>query len=362
MTLRNINSVVAGLSPYKPGKPIEELSRELGLTDIVKLASNENPLGASEQVKTALVSAVDELARYPDGSGFALKKALSEKLKVEPHQITLGNGSNDVLDLIARATIESEAEGIISEHSFVVYGLSIKYAGGRTVVVPALNYGCDLQAMARAVTDKTRVIYIANPNNPTGTWVTNQELTSFLDSIPPSVWVVLDEAYFEYVDDPEYPQGLELQAKYPNLIVTRTFSKAYGLAALRVGYSISSSEFADVLNRVRQPFNVNSLALEAALSALGDQEFIRASVRVNDMGMAQIRSGLDKFNLKVIPSVGNFVSFDTGQSEIEVFNRLLSKGVIVRPIAEYGLPGFVRVTVGLESENARFLEALGEVL
>ena len=173
---------------------------------------------------------------------------------------------------------------------------------------------------------------------------------------------MLDEAYFEYVDDPEYPQGLELQAKYPNLIVTRTFSKAYGLAALRVGYSVSSSEFADVLNRVRQPFNVNSLALEAALSALGDQEFIRASVRVNDMGMAQIRSGLDKFNLKVIPSVGNFVSFDTGQSEIEVFNRLLSKGVIVRPIAEYGLPGFVRVTVGLEPENARFLEALGEVL
>ena len=216
--------------------------------------------------------------------------------------------------------------------------------------------------MARAVTDKTRVIYIANPNNPTGTWVTNQKLTRFLDSIPPSVWVVLDEAYFEYVDDPEYPQGLELQAKYPNLIVTRTFSKAYGLAALRVGYSVSSSEFADVLNRVRQPFNVNSLALEAALSALGDQEFIRASVRVNDMGMAQIRSGLDKFNLKVIPSVGNFVSFDTGQSEIEVFNRLLSKGVIVRPIAEYGLPGFVRVTVGLEPENARFLEALGEVL
>ena len=209
---------------------------------------------------------------------------------------------------------------------------------------------------------KRQVIYIANPNNPTGTWVTNQELTRFLDSIPPSVWVVLDEAYFEYVDDPEYPQGLELQAKYPNLIVTRTFSKAYGLAALRVGYSVSSSEFADVLNRVRQPFNVNSLALEAALSALGDQEFIRASVRVNDMGMAQIRSGLDKLNLKVIPSVGNFVSFDTGQSEIEVFNRLLSKGVIVRPIAEYGLPGFVRVTVGLEAENARFLEALGEVL
>jgi Histidinol-phosphate/aromatic aminotransferase and cobyric acid decarboxylase len=173
---------------------------------------------------------------------------------------------------------------------------------------------------------------------------------------------VLDEAYFEYVDDSQYPQGLELQAKYPNLIVTRTFSKAYGLAALRVGYSVSSAEFADVLNRVRQPFNVNSLALEAALSALGDQEFIRASVRVNEIGMAQICSGLDKLNLKVIPSVGNFVSFDTGQSEIDIFNRLLSKGVIVRPIAEYGLPGFVRVTVGLEPENARFLEALGEVL
>tara|TARA_B100001029_G_scaffold169732_1_gene164912 strand:- start:239 stop:1327 length:1089 start_codon:yes stop_codon:yes gene_type:complete len=362
MTLRNINSIVASLSPYKPGKPIEELSRELGLTDIVKLASNENPLGASVQVKAALVSAVDELTRYPDGSGFALKKALAEKLGVELHQITLGNGSNDVLDLIARATIESDSEGIISEHSFVVYGLSIKYAGGRTVVVPALNYGCDLRAMSLAVTDKTRVIYIANPNNPTGTWVTNQELTRFLDSVPSSVWVVLDEAYFEYVADSEYPHGLKLQAKYPNLIVTRTFSKAYGLAALRVGYSVSSAEFADVLNRVRQPFNVNSLALEGAMAALGDQEFIQTSVRANEIGMAQIYTGLDKLGLKVIPSVGNFVSFDTGQSEIEVFNRLLSKGVIVRPIAEYGLPGFVRVTVGLEPENARFLEALGEVL
>ena len=362
MTLRNINSIVASLSPYKPGKPIEELSRELGLTDIVKLASNENPLGASGRVKATLALAVEELARYPDGSGFALKKALSEKLKVEPHQITLGNGSNDVLDLIARATIDSEAEGIISEHSFVVYGLSIKCAGGRTVIVPASNYGCDLQAMAQAVTDKTRVIYIANPNNPTGTWVTNQELNRFLDSVPSRVWVVLDEAYFEYVDDPEYPHGLELLTKYSNLIVTRTFSKAYGLAALRVGYSVSSPEFANVLNRVRQPFNVNSVALVAALSALGDQEFIENSVRANERGMAQISSGLDKLNLQVIPSGGNFVTFDTGGSDTEIFNRLLSKGVIIRPIAEYGLPGFVRVTVGLEPENARFLEALGEVL
>ena len=362
MTIRNINSVIAGLSPYKPGKLIEELSRELGLTDIVKLASNENPFGASRKVKEALVSAVDELTRYPDGSGFALKRALSEKLKVESSQITLGNGSNDVLDLIARATMESDSEGIISEHSFVVYGLAIKCAGGRAVVVPALNYGCDLQAMSLAVTDKTRVIYIANPNNPTGTWVTDQELKRFLDSVPPNVWIVLDEAYFEYVADSEYPHGLELQTKYPNLVVTRTFSKAYGLAALRVGYSVSSAEFADILNRVRQPFNVNSLALAAALSALNDQEFIQTSVRANEIGMAQICSGLGQLNLKVIPSAGNFVSFDTGQSEIEIFNRLLSKGVIVRPIAEYGLPGFVRVTVGLESENARFLEALGEVL
>ena len=362
MELANINSIIAGLNPYKPGKPIEELSRELGLKDIVKLASNENPLGASAKVKDAIGKATDELTRYPDGSGFALKRELSKFLDVAPQQITLGNGSNDVLDLIARATIDNQGEGIISEHSFVVYGLAIRCAGGELITVPAKNFGCDLEAMAEAITERTKVVYIANPNNPTGTWVTQSDLCVFLDAIPSSVWVVLDEAYFEYVEAPDYPNGLLLQKQYPNLVVTRTFSKAYGLAALRVGYAISSPEFADILNRVRQPFNVNALALAAAVVALQDQEFIKASVELNRIGMQQIYKGLDALSLPIIPSAGNFVSFNSGQSEAELFQRMLERGVIVRPILEYGLPGFMRVTVGLETENSRFLEVLSEVL
>ncbi len=362
MRLANINSTIAGLNPYKPGKPIEELSRELGLTNIVKLASNENPFGVSARVKEAIMKSTSELTRYPDGSGFALKRGLSDMLGVDPVQLTLGNGSNDVLDLIARATLDAQGEGIISEHSFVVYGLAIRCAGGRLITVPANNFGCDLEAMANAVTEHTRVIYIANPNNPTGTWVGNNELCTFLDTVPSSVWVVLDEAYFEYVEENDYPNGLLLQERYPNLVVTRTFSKAYGLAALRVGYAISVPEFADILNRVRQPFNVNALALVAALFALEDQEFIKASVEGNQVGMRQICDGLEALSLQTIPSVGNFVSFDVGQSESDLFRRMLERGVIVRPISEYGLPGFIRVTIGLEAENSRFLEVLSEVV
>jgi len=360
--LVNINSTIAGLNPYKPGKPIEELSRELGLTNIVKLASNENPLGVSAQVKEAIDKTSKDLTRYPDGSGFALKRGLSDRLGVDPVQLTLGNGSNDVLDLIARATLDNESEGVISEHSFVVYGLAIRCVGGDLITVPAKSFGCDLEAMAQAVTERTKVIYIANPNNPTGTWVRQNELCAFLDSVPSSVWVVLDEAYFEYVELPDYPDGLLLQKRYPNLVVTRTFSKAYGLAGLRVGYAISSPEFADILNRVRQPFNVNALALAAAVVALQDQEFIKTSVELNQVGMQQICDGLNTLSLEIIPSVGNFVSFNTDRSESEVYQQLLERGIIVRPISEYGLPGFIRVTVGLEAENSRFLEVLSEVL
>ena len=362
MDLKNVNSIVAKLQPYKPGKPIEEVARELGLSDIVKLASNENPLGVSPKVQDAISNAASALTRYPDGNGYILKKALSEKLRVNSDQLTLGNGSNDVLDLIARATLDSESEGLISEHSFVVYGLAIKCAGARLVTVPAKNYGCNLSAMLEAITERTRLIYIANPNNPTGTWVNEQDLCDFLDKVPASVWVVLDEAYFEYVHNPSYPDGVALHLKYRNLIVTRTFSKAYGLAALRVGYSISSYEFADLLNRVRHPFNVNSMAMVAAVSALGDEEFVGNSIEVNEKGMRQLCLGLENLDLKFIPSIGNFVSFDTGSPGLEVFERMLANGVIVRPIAEYGLPSFLRVTVGLEDENSRFLDVLGAIL
>lgn len=362
MTLPNVHAGIAGLNPYQPGKPIDELTRELGISDIVKLASNENPRGPGPGVQAAIEAARDTLSRYPDGSGYALKQALSRHLGVQNAQLTLGNGSNDVLDLVARLVIEPGYEGIIAEHSFVVYRLAITCAGGDVVSVPARDYGTDLDGFLNAITPRTRVMFIANPNNPTGTWVDKQSLTSFLDQVPEQVWVVLDEAYFEYADTPDYPDGLALLARYPNLIVTRTFSKIHGLAALRVGYSVSSTAFADLLNRARQPFNVSSFGLAAAAAAIADQEFVTESRRLNALGMAQIVSGLTARGLPVIPSLGNFVSFDCGRPGGEVFQALLNKGVIVRPIAEYGLANHLRVTVGLEHENTRFLAALTEVL
>ena len=360
--LQNVHPGIASLNPYQPGKPIDELARELGLSNIVKLASNENPLGPGESVLAAIRRELDSLSRYPDGNGFVLKQALVNHLGVAAEQITLGNGSNDVLDLIARVAVEPGCEAVVSAHSFVVYRLAVTCAGGTLVEVPAVDYGADLDAMAAAVTERTRAVFIANPNNPTGTWVTKAALTAFLDRIPEHVWVVLDEAYFEYADEPDYPNGLALLGRYPNLIVTRTFSKIHGLAALRVGYSVSSPAFADMLNRARQPFNVNSVGLAAAAAALADQEFVSRSAALNRQGMQQLTDGLQGLGLEYIPSLGNFVAFDCGRPGSEVFNALLQKGVIVRPVAEYGMPRHIRVSIGLPEENDRFLKALPEVL
>lgn len=360
--LDNVHPGIASLNPYQPGKPIDELARELGLDDIVKLASNENPRGPGERVQAAIRRELDTLSRYPDGNGFVLKQALVNHLDVAPEQITLGNGSNDVLDLITRVAVEPGYEAVVSAHSFVVYRLAVTSAGGRLVEVPAQNYGADLTAMADAVTDRTRVVFIANPNNPTGTWVGKAALTAFLESVPERVWVVLDEAYFEYADQPDYPDGISLLARYPNLIVTRTFSKIHGLAALRVGYSISTAAFADMLNRARQPFNVNSVGLAAAAAALSDQEFVTESAALNRQGLQQMTNGLTELGFEYIPSLGNFVAFDCGRSGPDVFNALLHKGVIVRPVAEYGLPRHIRVSVGMPEENARFLQAMTEVM
>ena len=360
--MSNVHQGIASLRPYLPGKPVDELTRELGITDIIKLASNENPRGPGELVRAAIGGELESLSRYPDGNGFALKQALVSHLGVDAAQITLGNGSNDVLDLIARVAVEPGYEAVVAEHSFVVYRLAVTSAGGTLITVPALNFGTDLDGFAAAITDRTRVVFIANPNNPTGTWVTHDDLVTFLEGVPEQVWVVLDEAYFEYVDEPDYPRTLGLLARYPNLIVTRTFSKIHGLAALRVGYGVSSPAFADLLNRARQPFNVNSLALVAAVAALSDQEFVAESAALNKAGMQQIVSGLTHCGLDYIPSVGNFVSFNCGRDEAEVFDALLHKGVIVRPVAEYGMPGYLRVTIGLPAENERFLGALSEVL
>lgn len=358
----NVNPGIAGLTPYQPGKPIEELTRELGITDIVKLASNENPRGPGPLVREALEVAMRNLSRYPDGNGFRLKQALAHRLDVADTQLTLGNGSNDVLDLVARVALTPGAEAIVAEHAFVVYRLATASCGGRLIEVPARDYGSDLEGFRAAVTANTAIIFIANPNNPTGTWVNTRDLEAFLDALPERVWVVLDEAYAEYVESKDYPDGVALQRRYPNLIVTRTFSKIHGLAAMRIGYSISSSELADLLNRARQPFNVNALALAAAEAALADQEFLLSSRALNREGMQTLLDGLALLGLASIPSAGNFVCVELPGPGLPIYQALLAAGVIVRPVAEYGLPNHLRITVGLPAENDRLLETLARVL
>ena len=356
------NGGVQGLSPYQPGKPIEELQRELGLDNIIKLASNENPLGPSPAVLKALNGATHDLCRYPDGNGFALKAALSHELGVERDQITLGNGSNDVLDLIARAYLGPETEAIFSQYAFAVYPISTQAAGAKAVVTAAKDYGHDLDAMADAVSDKTRVIFIANPNNPTGTWFGKDQWERFICRIPPQVLVVLDEAYIEYVEGDGALNGIDYLHRYPNLIVTRTFSKAYGLASLRVGYSLSNSQVANVLNRVRHPFNVNSFALVAAEAALQDKDYLLRSRQVNSQGMEQLQQGFTQLGLNYIPSAGNFLTLELERDAMGVYQNLLRLGVLVRPVAAYNMPNCLRVSVGLELENQRCLDALKSVL
>ncbi|GGK74228.1 histidinol-phosphate transaminase [Amphritea balenae] len=353
---------VQGLHPYLPGKPVDELERELGISNSIKLASNENPLGPSAKALDAISAEVKDSCRYPDANGFKLKQALSERYSIETSRITLGNGSNDVLELIGKAFIQPGDEVIYSQHAFVVYMLVAQSTGAKAIVTPAQNWGHDLDAMAAAITDKTRIIFLANPNNPTGTWFSEQALRSFMTKVPDSVVVVLDEAYTEYVDQSEFPDGLKLQSEYDNLVVTRTFSKAFGLAALRVGYAVASEAITDLLNRVRQPFNVNSLALVAAQAVLSDTEYLQRSVTVNNEGMAQLEQGFKALGLEWVPSVGNFISVDCGKDAMPVYQALLLEGVIVRPVANYQMPNHLRVTIGLPDENSRCLEAFAKVL
>jgi histidinol-phosphate aminotransferase len=359
---------VQGLQPYAPGKPLSELEREYGIRNAVKLASNENPLGPSPAVLEALRAEFDNLARYPDGNGFALKAALSGKLGVDPGCITLGNGSNDVLELVARAFLTPQSSAVFSAHAFAVYPIVTQAIGAHGRVVPAHDgsrgprFGHDLEAMLKAISHDTRVVFVANPNNPTGTWADRSSLRHFVERVPESVIVVIDEAYFEYVEDADYPNAVHWVREFPNLLVTRTFSKAYGLAALRVGYGISQSAVADILNRVRQPFNVNSFSQAAAVAALQDITHLAESVRINRDGMRQLEQGLDALKLEYIPSVGNFISVAVGRDPDRVYEALLREGVIVRPVDNYGMPGYLRVSIGLPEENQRFLEALKQVL
>lgn len=354
---------VQKLIPYAPGKPIDELERELGLSNIVKLASNESPLGTSPKVAAAIEKAVPELVRYPDGNGFYLKAALSEKLGVQSNQITLGNGSNDVLEIIARTFVNPECEVIFSQHAFAVYPIVTQAVGATPKVVPAIDYGHNLDGMLNAVSDKTRLVFIANPNNPTGTLLAPEAVKAFVATQPETVLCVLDEAYFEFIDEDKRADSISWLAEFPNLIITRTFSKAYGLAGLRVGYSISSPEIADLLNRVRQPFNNNSLALVAAQAALGDDDYLTRAVKTNNQGMAQLTAAFESLGLEWIESAGNFVSVDFKQPAMPIYEALLQKGVIVRPVGGiYEMPNHLRVSIGTEEENQFFIDALGTVL
>jgi histidinol-phosphate aminotransferase len=350
------------LQPYQPGKSIEELERELGISGIVKLASNENPRAPRASVRRAVMRIFPELSRYPDGGGFHLKQALADKLGMNPDQITLGNGSNDVLELITRSFVQAGQGVVVAQHSFAVYSLAAKSVGANLRVVPAIRWGHDLEGMARVIDDETRIVFIANPNNPTGTWVSRDSLINFLNSIPNHVLVVLDEAYFEYVEEENYPDGIQLLSHYPRLIVTRTFSKIYGLAGLRVGFSVSSNKIAEILNRVRQPFNVNAVANAAALAALKDKKFVLESRKLNRQQMSQTCENLDRLGLDWIPSAGNFVCVDTGRMAAPVFKRMLQSGVIVRLIENYEMPNHLRITVGLEEENSRAVRVLEQAL
>ena len=359
------NLAVAGvqqLIPYKAGKPIEELERELGLTQVIKLASNENPLGPGKKALTAIQAALPLLALYPDGSGFTLKQALAEKYAVDASQITLGNGSNEILELVARAFLTPEHEVVFSQHAFAVYPIVTQAVGATAVVVPALNYGHDLDAMLQAVNAKTRLVFIANPNNPTGTLLSQASLERFINALPDTCVCVLDEAYFEFVSSVESINSIDWLKKFPNLLITRTFSKAYGLAGLRMGYGLSSPEMADILNRVRQPFNNNTLALVAAEAALGDDEHLQQTITINALGMQQLTNGFKNLDLEWIPSAGNFVSVDLKQAGQPIYEALLRKGVIVRPIGNYELPHHLRISIGTAAENQLFLQALTETL
>ncbi len=354
---------ICAIAPYQPGKPISELAREMDLeeSDIVKLASNENPLGASPRALAAIENVIMEIARYPDGNAFKLKTVLAQKHGVEMNRIVLGNGSNDVLELAARAFLTPGTSAVYSRHAFAVYPLATQATGARGIEAPAKDYGHDPEALLAAIEADTRMLFVANPNNPTGTLLAPGVLLGLIERVPESVLVVLDEAYTEYLPDELKSDVDAWLQRFPNLIVTRTFSKAYGLAGLRVGYALASPQVADMMSRVRQPFNVGSLAQAAAIAAMEDDAFLDECLEINRQGMEQLIAGFQRLGLDYIPSYGNFVALRVGDAAA-VNLSLLRQGVIVRPVANYGLPEYLRISVGLKGENEVFLQALERAL
>ena len=357
-----VNKGINELSPYEPGKPIEDLERELGIQNAIKLASNENPVGPSPRVLQMIDKVLKDTHRYPDGNATKLKEIISRKFKVNASQVTIGNGSNDIIEFIARTFLSTDDSAIYSEHAFAVYPLVVKAVGAEGIEVPAKNYSHDLQAILQAIKNNTKIIFIANPNNPTGSFIERTELLDFLNKVPENIIVLLDQAYFDYSSYEDNDVDFQILNDFPNLVMSRSFSKAYGLAGFRIGYSVSSEGLANYLNRVRQPFNANSLALFAAEQALEDDEFMNKCLQLNMEQKEVLYEGLETLGFHSLPSKGNFLSFDSREDSTKLFNKLLNQGVIVRTLGVYKMPSFLRVSVGLPEENLIFLEKLKLVL
>jgi histidinol-phosphate aminotransferase len=354
---------ISSLSPYQPGKPISELARELNIEEnlIIKLASNENPLGMSPKARVALLKAVEHGFRYPDGGAYELKKAICQQFNLDPQQIIPGNGSDNLLELIAKSILTTQDSAIYSEYAFAVYGLVTQACGAEKIIVPAKDYAHDLDAMLEAIRPNTKIIFIANPNNPTGTFIQPQYLKSFINQVPRSILVVLDEAYTDFLPKDSRYNSFDWVQEFEHLLVCRTFSKAYGLAGIRVGFAVCHPNYAQTIQNIRLAFNVNLLAQEAAIAALGDEEFLEATFYNNEQGKAYLCSGFKHMGLEYIPSYANFITFHHPKAS-EIHQQLLNHGIIIRPIVNYGMPNSLRVSIGLPQENERFLSTLHQIL
>ncbi len=362
--IKNLPPYIARMAPYMPGKPIADIARQFGLQEqqIVKLASNENPLGISPKAQEAMKKAALDLGRYPDPNGYVLKTAIAQRFAVPAPWVTLGNGSNDILEMVAHAFLAPQTNAVFSRYSFAVYDLATQAVGADAKVVADYQMGHDLPAMLAAIDKNTRVVFIANPNNPTGTFLSGAEIEAFLAKVPSHVVVVLDEAYNEYLSPEHQYDAMQMVRRYSNLLVSRSFSKAYGLAGLRVGFALAQEEITDILNRIRQPFNVNTLAQAAAAAALFDHDFLRQTYEMNQAGLQQLQDGLRALQLAFVPSYGNFLLVKFGPQSAAVNQALLASGVIVRPVDNYGLSEYLRISVGTFEENARLLQVLPDVL
>lgn len=347
--------------PYQAGKPIEEVERELGLSNIIKLASNENPLGPSPKAVAAAAAALQDVHLYPDALYFKLREKLSQYTGVEALNITVGNGSENCLECLIKAYIDEGSNVILDQYAFATIRILAKAYGAEERLIPSNNYRHDVHAMINAIDENTKIIFVVNPNNPTGTYITHEELVYLLDHVPSDIIIVVDEAYFEYLDKPDYPDTVKLLGKYENLVISRTFSKVFGIAGLRLGYLLSCFPVSELLHRSRMPFNVNNCAVAAGIASLEDHEFLARTRKVNADGLIQVSRGLEELGIEYIPSVGNFITLDMKTNALEIYNRILNKGVIVRPLVPYGLPNHLRITIGTYDQNIRLLQVLREV-